>query len=166
MNFRRNLIKFTAVVSLFFTGASVISVNAPVQTVKADADTDKAVTTKKNDADAERDAVVALAKKQIGKPYVWGATGPYAFDCSGLTSYVFKNAINKNLPRTTYSQITLGKHVSMKKLKKGDLLFWGNHHVAIYIGNGKYVHAPAPGQRVKIQTLASFYPSSAKRVID
>ena len=115
----------------------------------------------------KRNAIVKLAKKQVGKPYVWGATGPYGFDCSGLTTYVYKNAANKTLPRTTYGQITIGKSVSVstKSLKKGDLLFWGNSHVGIYIGNGKFVHAPAPGQNVKTQTLASFYPSAAKRVI-
>ena len=130
--------------------------------------TPAASTVKKTSAvTKKRNAVVKLAKKEIGKPYVWGAAGPYAFDCSGLTSYVYKNAINKTLPRTTYGQITLGKTVSVstKTLKKGDLLFWGNYHVGIYIGGGKFVHAPAPGQNVKTQTLASFFPSSAKRVI-
>ena|SRR5699024_984608 len=131
--------------------------------------TPAASTVKKTSAvTKKRNAIVKLAKKEIGKPYVWGAAGPYAFDCSGLTSYVYKNAINKTLPRTTYGQITLGKTVSVstKTLKKGDLLFWGNYHVGIYIGGGKFVHAPAPGQNVKTQTLASFFPSSAKRVID
>lgn len=160
MSFKRSLVKFTAVLTLFFTGASII--NVPTQSVvQADSQSDK-----QDDADAKRDAIVSLAKKQLGKPYIYGATGPSGFDCSGLTSYVYKNAINKILPRTTYGQITLGKSVSMKDLKKGDLLFWGNYHVGIYIGNGKFIHAPAPGQNVKIQTLASFYPSQAKRVID
>lgn len=183
MNFRRTLVKYTAALSVFFAGISMINVPAvhaddvssttintnnsttDLETTKPDSSSVKkesATTTKK------RDAVVKLVKKQIGKPYIWGATGPSGFDCSGLTSYVYKNAINKTLPRTTYSQITFGKSVSVstKKLKKGDLLFWGNYHVGIYVGNGKFVHAPAPGQNVKQQTLASFYPSSAKRVID
>lgn len=186
MSFKRTLVKYTAVLSVFFTGLA--TVNVPVATVQADdIDTATVNTTNSNStsdietsapsdssvkkvssATKKRDAVVKLAKKQIGKPYIWGATGPSGFDCSGLTSYVFKHAINKTLPRTTYGQITLGKSVavSTKKLKKGDLLFWGNHHVGIYVGNGKFVHAPAPGQNVKTQTLASFYPSSAKRIID
>ena len=167
MNFKRTLVKYTAALSIFFTGISTISAAV---TVHADEVSTPVVTTVKKTSDVtkKRNAIVKLAKKEIGKPYVWGATGPSAFDCSGLTTYVFKNAINKTLPRTTYGQITLGKAVSLstKKLKKGDLLFWGNSHVAIYIGNGKYVHAPAPGQNVKIQTLGSFMPSSAKRVID
>lgn len=183
MNFKRTLVKYTAALSIFFAGISVINVPS---TVHADEITTNAVNTDNSISDIEtstpadstikktstvtkkRNAIVKLAKKQIGKPYVYGAAGPSAFDCSGLTSYVYKNAANKTLPRTTYGQITLGKTVSVstKKLKKGDLLFWGNYHVGIYIGNGKFVHAPAPGQNVKTQTLASFFPSSAKRVID
>lgn len=184
MNFRRTLVKYTAALSVFFAGISMINVPSTVHadditstTVNTDNSTSDLETTKPDsdsvkktvsDSDKKRNAVVKLAKKQIGKPYIYGATGPSGFDCSGLTSYVFKNAINKTLPRTTYSQINLGKSVSVstKKLKKGDLLFWGNYHVGIYVGNGKFVHAPAPGQNVKEQTLASFFPSSAKRVID
>ncbi|QLK32480.1 C40 family peptidase [Lactobacillus crispatus] len=183
MNFRRTLVKYTAALSVFFAGISAINVPS---TVHADDVENTTVTTNNSISDLEttkpdsssvkqesaatkkRNAVVKLVKKQIGKPYIYGAAGPSGFDCSGLTTYVFKNAINKTLPRTTYGQITLGKTVSVstKKLKKGDLLFWGNYHVGIYVGNGKFVHAPAPGQNVKQQTLASFYPSSAKRVID
>lgn len=184
MSFKRTLVKYTAALSIFFTGLATVSV--PAATVHADDINTTTVNTndslsdietttpadssvkKTSAADQKRGAVVKLAKKQVGKPYIWGATGPSGFDCSGLTTYVFKNAINKTLPRTTYGQITLGKTISVstKKLKKGDLLFWGNYHVGIYVGNGKFVHAPAPGQNVKQQTLASFYPSSAKRVID
>lgn len=167
MNFKRTLVKYTAALSIFFTGISTIDAAA---TVHADEVSTPVVTTVKKTSDVtkKRNAIVKLAKKEIGKPYVWGATGPSAFDCSGLTSYVYKNAANQILPRTTYGQITLGKTipVSTKTLKKGDLLFWGNYHVGIYIGHGKFVHAPAPGQNVKTQTLASFFPSSAKRVID
>lgn len=167
MNFKRTLVKYTAALSIFFTGISTISA---ATTVHADEVSTPVVTTVKKTSDVtkKRNAIVKLAKKEIGKPYVWGATGPSAFDCSGLTTYVYKNAANQILPRTTYGQITLGKTipVSTKTLKKGDLLFWGNYHVGIYIGSGKFVHAPAPGQNVKTQTLASFFPSSAKRVID
>ena len=183
MNLKRTLVKYTTALSIFFIGISAINVPATVHadevstsTVNTDnsmsdieTSTPAASTVKKTSAvTKKRNAIVKLAKKEIGKPYVWGVAGPYAFDCSGLTSYVYKNAINKTLPRTTYGQITLGKTISVstKTLKKGDLLFWGNYHVGIYIGGGKFVHAPAPGQNVKTQTLASFFPSSAKRVID
>ena len=141
MNLKRTLVKYTAALSIFFTGISAINVPATVHadevstsTVNTDnsmsdieTSTPAASTVKKTSAvTKKRNAIVKLAKKEIGKPYVWGAAGPYAFDCSGLTSYVYKNAINKTLPRTTYGQITLGKTVSVstKTLKKGDLLFW------------------------------------------
>lgn len=166
MNFKRTLVKYTVALSIFFAG---VSINAATTVHADEVSTPIVATVKKTSIAAKkRNAIVKLVKKEIGKPYVWGATGPSAFDCSGLTTYVYKNAANQILPRTTYGQITLGKTipVSTKTLKKGDLLFWGNYHVAIYIGGGKFVHAPAPGQNVKMQTLASFFPSSAKRVID
>jgi Cell wall-associated hydrolases (invasion-associated proteins) len=178
------LVKYTAALSIFFTGLA--TVNVPAATVHADdintttVNTDDSISDietttpaassvkKTSAADQKRDAVVKLAKKQIGKPYIVGCNWSFRFRLLRFNYLRFKNSINKTLPRTTYGQITLGKAVSLstKKLKKGDLLFWGNSHVAIYIGNGKYVHAPAPGQNVRIQTLGSFMPSSAKRVID
>ncbi len=120
----------------------------------------------------KRNKVVKLAKKQVGKRYVYGATGPYSFDCSGLTQYVFKKAIKKSITRTTYTQVKKGKtvKVSKAKLKKGDLLFWGSksspYHVGIYVGGGQYVHAATPSQGVRKQRLSYyFWPSTAKRVI-
>lgn len=160
MSFRRSLVKFAAVLSVFFTGISFINVPNQNHTVQASSQSKT----------EKREAVVELAKKQVGKRYVYGATGPSAFDCSGLTQYVYKKAANKSLSRTTYSQVNEGKHVSMSHLKKGDLLFWGSasapYHVGIYVGNGEYVHAATPSQGVRKQALSSyFYPSAAKRVI-
>lgn len=110
--------------------------------------------------------VINLAKKQIGKPYVYGAAGPSSFDCSGLTSYVFSNAVGKNIGRTTYNQVNAGKRVSVSNLKAGDLVFWGNYHVGIYLGNNQYIHAPQPGQNVTKATISSyFYPSYGVRVL-
>lgn len=116
-------------------------------------------------------SVIALAKTEVGKKYVWGATGPNAFDCSGLVQYVFKNAAGVNLSRTTYTQVKQGTTVSLSNLKPGDLLFWGSaaapYHVGIYIGNNQYIHAATPREGVKVQTLSSyFYPSVAKRVLN
>jgi cell wall-associated NlpC family hydrolase len=115
-------------------------------------------------------AVVNLAQRQVGKRYVWGATGPNAFDCSGLTSYVYRKAAGKNITRTTYTQVHQGRRVSMSNLQPGDLLFWGSasapYHVGIYVGNGQYVHAATPSQGVRKQTLSRyFYPSAARRVL-
>lgn len=116
-------------------------------------------------------SVVALAKAQAGKNYVWGATGPNSFDCSGLVQYVYKNAAGVNLPRTTYSQVNVGQTVSMNNLKAGDLLFWGSasapYHVGIYLGNGQYANAATPSQGVRVQNLTHYYyPSVAKRVLN
>lgn len=115
-----------------------------------------------------RNRIVKLAQKQIGKNYVWGATGPNAFDCSGLAQYVYRQ-IGISLPRTTYTQVNCGKRVSLRHLKKGDLLFWGGkspYHVGIYAGNNQVIHAATPRQGVIKQTLSSyFYPSQAKRIL-
>lgn len=161
MSFRRNLVKFAAVLSVFFTGISFINVPNQTQTVHA---ADQSTTEK-------REAVAGLAKKQVGKRYVYGATGPSAFDCSGLAQYVYKKAAKKTLPRTTYGQVTKGKKVSLSHLKKGDLLFWGSasapYHVGIYVGDGQYVHAATPSQGVRKQSISAyFYPSAAKRVLN
>ena len=112
-------------------------------------------------------AVINVAKAQIGKPYVWGASGPNSFDCSGLTSYAFSKGAGKNIGRTTYVQLNAGKRVSVSQLQPGDLVFWGNYHVGIYLGNNQYIHAPQPGQSVKIATISSyFYPSYGVRVFN
>ena len=121
-------------------------------------------------ASATAASVVSLAESELGKPYVWGATGPSSFDCSGLTSYVYNKAADKNISRTTYSQVKQGKTVSMDDLQPGDLLFWGSasapYHVGIYVGNNQYVHAATPSQGVIKRKLSSyFYPSVAKRIL-
>ena len=106
--------------------------------------------------------IVDLAHKQLGKPYVWGAEGPNSFDCSGLTSYVYKNAAGVKLPRTSKSQGTVGRYVSKANLKPGDLVFFASNgktinHVGIYIGNSKMIHSPKPGQNVRIDSISSGY---------
>ncbi len=119
-----------------------------------------------NTTSSKVQAIISLAKAQIGKPYVYGAAGPYSFDCSGLTSYVFSNAAGINIGRTTYAQVSAGKRVSVSQLQPGDLIFWGNYHVGIYLGNGQYIHAPQPGENVKVATISSyFYPSYGVRVL-
>lgn len=87
--------------------------------------------------------VVAIAKTKVGARYVSGATGPSSFDCSGFTSYVYKKAIGKNMPRTSSAQKHVGKKISRKNAKPGDLI-WSPGHVAIYIGNGKQIDAGNP----------------------
>ena len=108
--------------------------------------------------------VVNAAKSQIGKPYVWGATGPNAYDCSGLVQYAYSQA-GKNIGRTTYQQAGVGQHVSVSQAQAGDILMWGDYHDAIYVGNNQYVHAPQPGQNVTQATISSYFmPDYAIRV--
>ena len=112
-------------------------------------------------------AVVDLAHKQIGKPYVWGAEGPNSFDCSGLTYYVYKNAAGITLPRNSRSQYGAGKAVSKSNLQPGDLIFsstdgTGNiTHVAIYVGNGQMIHAPRSGKNVEKVSMNTSYWNKA-----
>lgn len=94
--------------------------------------------------------VVAYARAQIGKPYVYGAEGPYAFDCSGLTSAAWKH-VGVAIPRTAYGQLTGLAHVSPSAVRPGDVVVYrGGNHVGIYIGGGKIVEAPRPGAKVRI----------------
>lgn len=110
---------------------------------------------------------VNTALAQRGDPYKYGAAGPNAFDCSGLTSYSYK-AAGVTIPRTSRAQSTFGKAVSSNALKPGDLLFYYSpvSHVAMYIGNGQMVHASTAGQPVKVVNVSSMskYFSGARRV--
>lgn len=110
--------------------------------------------------------IVATAMKYLGVPYVWGGTTPYGFDCSGLVQYVYaENGIS--IPRVTYTQQAAATPVSFDDLQPGDLVFWGYsaYHVGIYIGNGQYIHAPAPGQSVCIQSYNAYPFTSAGRIV-
>lgn len=97
-----------------------------------------------------------VAMDQIGDPYVWGAAGPNAFDCSGLTMYAYA-AAGISLPHSSRAQYTYGRSVAYGQWQVGDLLFYGSsastiHHVAMYIGDGMIVHASTSGVPVKTAT--------------
>ncbi|MDT0570457.1 NlpC/P60 family protein [Streptomyces sp. DSM 3412] len=110
-------------------------------------------------------AAVSYAYSKIGSPYVWGATGPNAFDCSGLTLAAYR-AAGVSLPRTTYSQINAGPRVARSELRPGDLVFFysGISHVGIYIGNGQMIHAPNPSAPVRVAPLDEMPYAGATRV--
>lgn len=119
-------------------------------------------------------AVLNLAYSKIGSPYVWGAEGPNSFDCSGFTSYVFRNAAGVSLPRTSSAQSGYGRTVSKSNLQAGDLVFFntsgkGVSHVGIYVGGGNMIHSPSSGKTVSVTSINSSYYSSrfvtAKRVL-
>ncbi|ROS23947.1 C40 family peptidase [Cellulomonas sp. PhB150] len=102
--------------------------------------------------------VVTVAKKYVGTPYRSGASGPRAFDCSGFTSYVFKKAGVKSLPRTSSAQHHVGKTVSRKNAKPGDII-WSPGHVAIYLGGNKMIDAPRPGKTIQVRSIWQSHPT-------
>ncbi|MEV7143500.1 C40 family peptidase [Streptomyces tauricus] len=97
---------------------------------------------------------LAFARAQIGKPYVWGASGPGSYDCSGLTQAAWK-AAGVTLPRTTWDQVETGTTVSVDNAQPGDLVFFYDDisHVGIYIGDGMMIHAPKPGAYVREESI-------------
>jgi cell wall-associated NlpC family hydrolase len=104
----------------------------------------------------QRMRAAAVARSEVGSPYAWGATGPRAFDCSGLVSYAYATARHSLGARTSYAMWRLGRHVSRSGLKRGDIVFtWdpGKGHVGVYLGGGRYVHAPGSGRRVQVAPL-------------
>jgi cell wall-associated NlpC family hydrolase len=108
---------------------------------------------------------VAFAKSQIGKPYVFGATGPGSYDCSGLTSAAWREA-GVSIPRNSRAQSTgAGRAVSRSELKPGDLIFFYSpvSHVGIYVGNGIMVHAPRPGKSVSYSKISTMPYVGARR---
>ena len=123
------------------------------------------------------DKVLDFAHQQLGKPYVWGAQGPNSFDCSGLIYYVYKNAANITLPRTSVEQSKFGTTVSKSNLKAGDLVFFDTNgpnngavsHVGIYAGEGQLIHASSSSKKiVKVNMETSYWNNAyvvAKRVL-
>ena len=106
--------------------------------------------------------LLTIAKKYVGVPYVYGASGPRAFDCSGFTSYVFKQ-MGVSLPRSASAQSQTGVHISKSNLQAGDLVFFATgssgrvSHVGIYMGDGKLIHAATGQGHVVINDFNSSY---------
>ncbi|MFD9053487.1 C40 family peptidase [Streptomyces zaomyceticus] len=107
---------------------------------------------------------IAFARTQLGKPYVWGATGPNSYDCSGLTQAAW-GAAGVSLSRTTWTQVRQGTRVPVGTLRPGDLVFFyaDISHVGLYIGNGRMIHAPRPGTRVREESIFTMPIHSAMR---
>ncbi|MGW3627181.1 NlpC/P60 family protein [Streptomyces sp. NPDC000880] len=100
-------------------------------------------------------AAFSAAQSKIGSPYVYGASGPSSFDCSGLTSWAYAQA-GVSIPRTSQSQASAGTRIySQGALQQGDLvIFYGDmHHVGFYAGNGQVLHAPKPGASVRYESI-------------
>ncbi|WP_407908815.1 C40 family peptidase [Lysobacter claricitrinus] len=120
-------------------------------------------------------SVLARAFALLGTPYRWGGTSTDGFDCSGLVGYVFRNALGVELPRVARDMAQTGTQIERSQLTAGDLVFFSTHssgvdHVGIYIGNGKFLHAPRTGRDVTVSELDTGYWNGkfvrARRVAD
>ena len=110
----------------------------------------------------KQEAILSVAKAQLNKPYVWGAEGPNSFDCSGFTKYVYKKALNINIPRVSGDQARFGEKISVGNFQIGDLIYLDTSgaldgvvsHVGIYIGNGEMIHASGSKSNPKYVTVS------------
>jgi len=111
-----------------------------------------------------RAELIDQARNMMGTPYVWGGATPDGFDCSGLVQYSFYQ-IGVEVPRTAALQVEASQPVSIDSLRPGDLLFFDTtkrySHVGIYVGKGRFIHAPRTGRAVSISTLHSPYWNDA-----
>jgi len=110
---------------------------------------------------------VAYAKRFIGVPYRWGGSSPSGFDCSGLVRYVYRR-FGIDLPHSSYADFGLGRRVGRWALKPGDVVFFsGLGHVGLYVGQGRFIHAPHSGTRVQISRLRDWGASydGARRLL-
>ncbi|MFD8754463.1 NlpC/P60 family protein [Kitasatospora sp. NPDC059577] len=100
-------------------------------------------------------SIIAFAQAQLGKPYGWSRTGPDSFDCSGLTSMAYR-AAGVTIPRMSQDQWKFGPHIDRANLQPGDLVFFYDdlHHVGLYIGDGKMIHAPRTGKNIEVLPIA------------
>jgi len=101
-------------------------------------------------------AAVWWAEKALGAPYVWAASGPDSFDCSGLTMWAYGH-VGVSLPHSSAEQIGYGQRVGRANLEPGDLVFFGSpiHHVGMYVGGGSFIEAPHSGAVVRIASLSN-----------
>ena len=104
--------------------------------------------------------VVRKGLQHLGTPYVWGGTKPGGFDCSGLCQYLYAQE-GVQIPRVSQDQFRAGRSVPSSQMQPGDLVFFQKngdvHHVGIYLGGGKFLHAPHTGDVVKISSLSEPY---------
>ncbi|MEV6502054.1 C40 family peptidase [Streptomyces prunicolor] len=137
-------------------------------TLASTATTSASTSTSSSTATGSAATIVAFVKAQVGKSYVLGATGPSAYDCSGLVGAAFKQ-VGISLPRVSQDQSTAGTQVSLSNLQAGDILYWGSagsaYHVAVYVGDGMFVGAQNPSTGIVERPLSYDMPTGAVRVL-
>ncbi|MYV41119.1 glycoside hydrolase [Streptomyces sp. SID1328] len=142
---------------------TVLSASASTST-----DAGSSTVTGSSSATGSAAAIVSFVKSQVGKAYVSGATGPSAYDCSGLVQTAFKQ-VGISLPRVSQDQSTAGTQVSLSNLQPGDILYWGSagsaYHVGVYVGDGMFVGAQNPSTGVVERPLSYDQPTGAVRVL-
>ena len=151
--------------SLLDTSLAVARVNATLNRTPR-FEYAKSKTVSLTDQRAKKVVAAALSRVSTGQ-YVWGASGGNSFDCSGLMMYAYRQ-IGISLPHSSSAQSRLGKAVSIKNLKPGDLLFFYSpvHHVGLYIGDGKFVHARNTRDDLEVDTISGYgHFTSARRII-
>ena len=131
----------------------------------------KEIASNTSDARADiRERIIDFAKTKLGSPYVWGATGPNSFDCSGFVGYVYQKTAGLILPRISRDQAEFKPRISSMNMRKGDLVFFETtgkgviSHVGIYMGDRQFIHASSGNNmRVTISSLDTAYYSKAFR---
>ncbi|MCC8362204.1 C40 family peptidase [Lysobacter sp. A6] len=108
--------------------------------------------------------VMGKALTLLGTPYRWGGESTDGFDCSGLVGYVYRTVLGMDLPRVSRQMATTGEAVERSALVPGDLVFFGRSgrvsHVGIYMGEGRFLHAPSRGKNVRVDSLVTGYWSN------
>lgn len=141
-----------------FISADYVSANAGQAVSISKASATGSTSTSAEAASGVRQQILDYAAQFLGTPYVYGGSTPSGFDCSGFTSYVYKNVATP-IARTSSDQRATTKNISMDELLPGDLVFFGSNgsvsHVGIYTGNGQFIHSPHTGSVVKYDTLSS-----------
>ncbi|AMV60497.1 Extracellular protein, gamma-D-glutamate-meso-diaminopimelate muropeptidase [Pediococcus damnosus] len=176
INFKQVLVLTVGVLGITFGATHVASADATAggnqqytaeQTI-ANNETAQAMTT---ETSAQNNSICDMARSLATRniPYVWGGEAMSGMDCSGFTEWVYAHAKGVTLGHNTVIQEGHVTKHTVAEAQPGDLLFWGSqgasYHVGIYIGNGKYVAAPAPGQNVSVQTVSgAFMPSFSGHV--
>jgi cell wall-associated NlpC family hydrolase len=135
--------------SMALTGCSTTSIRQSVELIDG--------------GDAKRNELVLFALSQVGLPYRWGGHSPNeGFDCSGLIVYAYQQSLQVAVPRTSYAQARIGRDIPNRELRSGDLVFFNTmrqrfSHVGIYVGDNRFVHAPAANDRVRLDRLDAPY---------